>query len=39
MKKRKLINKEPWNAILLVIFFTVMALLLFYVFEILRVSS
>ena len=39
MKRRKLINKEPWNTILLVIFFTLMALLLFYVLEILRVSS
>ena len=38
MKGRKLINKEPWNTVLLVIFFTLMALFLFYVLEILRGS-
>jgi len=38
MKRWKLIDKESWNTILLVVFFTLMALLLFYVLEILRVS-
>jgi len=33
MKRRKLVSKEPWNTILLVILFTLMALLLFYVLE------
>jgi hypothetical protein len=33
MKRRKLIDKEPWNTILLVVLFTLMAMLLFYVLE------
>jgi len=33
MKRRKLIDKEPWNTILLVVLFTLMVLLLFYVLD------
>jgi hypothetical protein len=36
MKRPKLINKEPWNTILLVILFALMALLLFDVLETIR---
>jgi hypothetical protein len=39
MKKRKLIKKEPWNTILLVILFPLMAFFLFTLLELLRVSG